>query len=201
MKKAIVLLMCTIIVFSTCSCSAGSKQLPESFIKFEIEDYIALEDIENYYTYETKHSYDSDSNLDTVDITITVQHDYADEIITGNCVYYYDKASDIWERARTTKWNEPIINFVDNKLEKKYSGEFPYNSGTYEITIHDINFESSTVNCSYNAICSLSWGRSLVVEGKDTFELQKGNFFVIPGNNGCLEIILTKDGVWIIPAD
>ena len=77
MKKSVALLICSIIIFSTCSCGAGAKQLPESFIKFEIEDYIALEDIENHYTYETKHSYDSDSNLDTVDITITVQHDYA----------------------------------------------------------------------------------------------------------------------------
>ena len=171
--------ICTF-VLSFVSCGSTTKVLPESFIEFEVEDYIAAEEMYEYYTYKTNHSYDKDANLDTVDITITVQHKYADEIITGKCVYYYDKGSDIWERARITQWGEPKIEFIERYLETSFSGQIGYPSGGYEITIHDIDFKNGTVDCSYYIVSTIGWNTPVEASGRSTFKINNGKSFKIP---------------------
>ena len=192
MKRAISALITTFMILTVCSCGGASKVLPESFVEFEVEDYIAAEGIEENYTYETKHSYDTDSKLDTVEITITIPHKYADEIITGKCFYYYDKASDIWERARTTQWGESQTKYIEKYLEENFTGPCTFGSGYYDITIHNIDFNKGTVNCTYFATTTVGWNTTLTVEGTDTFAINHGTSFQIPGEKGYFYISFNK---------
>lgn len=198
---AIILAMPTSLV----SCGGGAKQLPDVYIDLEVTDFITIHDIYRPYTYESDHSYDSETHMDTVNITLRVEYDYGDEVYSGKCIYLYDRTSDTWKCIDSFlgNWIKGEDQYIERYIEKSYRNtDLPFTgryNGLYDITIKKVDFKNAKVSCSYYIKAqstSIFSDETITASGEGTFDIINGNKFWIPFENGKFEVLFSiKTGI------
>lgn len=173
---AIILAMPTSLV----SCGGGAKQLPDVYIDLEVTDFLTSEGIDRPYTYEAKHSYNNETHMDTVSITLKVEYDYGDMVYSGKCIYVYDRTVDTWEckKSALENWIQGDNQYMERYIEKHYTetqtmftcytdsnawigGTITYD-GLFDISIKNVDFKNSKVTCDYYIMGKTTWGEKLL---------------------------------------
>ena len=189
------------------SCGGGTKQLPDVYIDLEVTDFLTSEGIDRPYTYEVKHSYNNETHMDTVSITLKVEYGYGNGVYSGKCIYVYDRSVDTWECKKSAlgNWIQGDNQFIEQYIEKNYTetqtmftrytdsnswigGTITYD-GLFDITIKNVDFKNSKVTCDYYIMGKTTWGGEVVTaNGEGTFDIIDGNKFYIPFENGRFKI-------------
>ncbi|MBQ9354756.1 MAG: hypothetical protein IJT84_03630 [Clostridia bacterium] len=130
--------------------------------------------IPNNFTYNIIHNYDSASHIDDVVLTAYHKARFGTHTKEYTYSYIYDKSSDLWSILNgESGFESENISFNSESFKSAgaFTGRFNrYESGSYEITIKDIDFDAKKATISYYLIFDSD---SMVLQGTKAFEISK----------------------------
>ena len=135
-------------------------------------------------TYEIIHNYDSTTYIDDVELITIYSGKFGIQTKKYTYSYQYNRSTDLWSLISGNNGKQSdVINFVDDVyLNKEFTGKFNrYHSGSYSVTIKDIDFDNKKVEVDYLLTFDDNSGALFDIK---TFELRNTNTgelcFVIP---------------------
>ncbi len=184
MKRIFAILLClllTCFIFTACESSGKAMEVPDSYITTYIEKkcYEEYEDFSRM-NISSEHSYDSETHIDTVLVTLVEEGYYGSRSRQLELKYQYDKSSDLWNLFYTSGWpyvNDCIITLNDSVLgEYDFdAGDYTNFDGTFHLNILSFSLTSIKVDCSANGPCTYQrWGsksENISMESSGTYEL------------------------------
>ena len=107
MKRTISMIALLAVCFCLIGCSTA-RTVPDTYLEWEIEDYFDSLDLspDNMPTTKRtiKHSPDAETGTDTATIELKMTFPYNVAVAKYECVYKYDKASEVWTKLRGKEW-------------------------------------------------------------------------------------------------
>lgn len=206
-RRLIKKLYCATIISAIiiCGCLTGcgntSREVPEDQVQYAVEDYLSFCSLNGSKTkygsleldeysdmdFEAVHSWNKESNTDTVKLSISLDYAYGSLIAENTLIYEYNRSNDLWSLIRSDEWSEHAkYNPITIQLAE-FSGGLTYNPGLYWLYNTDINLETYEATAEYgtNAYAypvGHGWNDKLLpacMSGEGTFELQDTTCSVI----------------------
>ncbi len=177
MRKIICLVGALSILLLLIGCSSENNPknqgVPDQYLKLDVDDYYYAEELEGSYTFTSVHNYDTSTNTDSVEITLRINHKYADEVVTGKCTYQYDKTSGNWSRIGTVRWGEMELDYKPKAY--KTTIQCKWFTQSWEVTIKELNLNNNTITCQI--VLNDSDGPDYTSDGFHTYSLSKGHWY------------------------
>ena len=198
MKRILICVLAMTLCFAMCACDSSDLSVPNALLELEVQDYLYENDFDGTYSFQASHNYDKESCTDRVELTIRIPYKYGEIVIPGSCVYVYDKSSGTWEHIRTSPWGDEDYWFDEDEIEKTFTGEVRFADGNYTVTIHNIDQENKTVDCSFDITAITSaWFTSEThhAEGREIFSYEYGAFSIADGSVSFVIYMTPERGV------
>lgn len=194
MKKVIALIALACILLS--ACSGKSRKNSDASVSVDswmqdilanasssggVPDSVVLRSVTvpDGFTHKIVHHYDKASHIDDIELIATYQGKYGTQTRTYAISYQYDKSTDIWSQISNLsgEYTESFSFSEEAYLEHpNFSGEFNYyHSGTYDITIQEIDFENRIAKVSY----LLLFDDNRVASSTETMEIYVNDYGVM----------------------
>lgn len=171
----------------------GSQtEVPDGRIRLEVEELIRTK----YgnclrYSYETYHSPDPASHIDTVRILTTAYYQYGGYTTDQTIVFEYNRASDLWTILQNSYWQNVEIFWYPEQFIGIWHGTYDYAQdleSEFELEIKEIDFDRMELTGRYgvgkyssywNEHFKLVWYEELVAkEGTFPIDLKSGRYSI-----------------------
>lgn len=150
-----VLLLIFMLLSSVLLSGCGSKsEVPDAVIELAIKEeldwatmppYYSIDPHYDSYKYLVDHKPSKDAHTDTVTVTLQLFYPYGDRIRIGKQTYQYSRSDDLWSAMNWIwDWDELSSTIDPDSIARTWEGN------NYTVTIDSIDFDSSTVTCSYS---------------------------------------------------
>lgn len=148
MRKKLGMILLILLSVLLTACSGGDKKVPEAEIEYVVEDYLYVNALDGYVgaDFEATHSWDAEAKIDSVQLEVVTEYAYGYVIAECECVFQYDKSSDMWNVKRMSQWSERV-DYGDKFEGVVFSGTDE--DITYTVEIESIDFATGEIAWNY----------------------------------------------------
>lgn len=188
-RRTVLLLLATVMLLTLLTgCGESSTEVPEAYLDQAVQEFmedeyprwaVASKDYTDY-NYTIFHNPDKTMHTDSVYFTVSISFPYGGQTFSAEQVYRYSRSNDYWTETNEWDWDfDGEYVYDDSIIGNTFSGFLDSKGSIYEVTVDDLNYNDSTITCSYAIYDYSDYSNSYSSDcsGSGTFELYTSFLF------------------------